>query len=212
MSNCGEVARGDRNFAVKGDIVFDTDERNIDEIQDSDLKWKLPQFEESRKWQAIPYAFVGISKSLGSASSRVMYPEKISYRQYVRSRKILEKSQQSLFEVGSFFNGIKYYTESQFSDPSRCPVSIELEEQRPLRRPRSFAGHEQFMLDLYRTWKGKGVPFKRYLSTVNKEGIGLVDDIEFTEFEMPSSSYEVRSGGKIKKPNETDSWLCPASL
>jgi len=109
------------------------------------------------------------------------------------------KNQHLFPDIVSLFNGINYYSASQVSDPSRCPVSIELEEGRPLKRSRSYASHEQFIFDLYRTWKEQGKSYKRYLSTVNKEGIGLIDDFEFTEVDMPSSSYEVRSGGKIRK-------------
>ena len=51
---------------------------------------------------------------------------------------------------------------------------------------------------MYKSWKAKDKQYKRYLNTVNKEGIGLIDDISFNEVNMPSSSYEVQSGGKIK--------------
>ncbi|GAH45650.1 unnamed protein product [marine sediment metagenome] len=104
-----------------------------------------------------------------------------------------------LAEVNSFFNGINYYSASQFSDPSRCPVSLELEEERPLRRMRRDVGHETFILDLYRAYKEKSTGYKRFFNTVSKEGIGLIDDMQFLDLEMPSSYYKVEAGGKYSK-------------
>src|SRR3989304_8388455 len=49
------------------------------------------------------------------------------------------KNQHLFPDIVSLFNGINYYSASQVSDPSRCPVSIELEEGRPLNRSRSYA-------------------------------------------------------------------------
>jgi hypothetical protein len=117
---------------------------------------------------------------------------------YIMIRKS-KKLRSLLYDVVSFFNGINYYSASQFSDPSRCPVSIELEDDRPLRRFRGPGGHEQFIMDLYKSWAAKNTECKRYVNTVCGDGIGLVDNIDFRGYNMPSSSYEVKSGGKIKE-------------
>lgn len=200
-----ELQHENKSLYMKGEIIFETDERNLDEIQYTKLKWNLSEFTNDAGWASIPIEIIAFPDSFryqrvmhGRGSTSFMHG-RWSTKNDNNFHNLLRKNQHLLSEVVSFFNGINYYSASQFSDPSRCPVSIELEEQRPLRRARPFAGHEQFMHDLYRTWKARGKPYKRYLSTINKEGIGLIDDFEFTEVEMPSSSYEVRSGGKIRK-------------
>ena len=185
---------------MKGEIIFETDERNFDEIQYTGLKWNFREFTNNAEWLKFPidsdlfptYAHLGYTKNLSKQHYYQIFPKS------KKDRDILQKSQHLLAKVDSFFNGISYYSASQFSDPSRCPVSIELEENRLLRRTRSFAGHEQFILDLYRTWKAQDKFYKRYLSTVGGEGIGLIDNIDFTEVEMPSNSCKVLSGGKTR--------------
>lgn len=194
-----ELQHENKTLYMNGEIFFETDERNFDEIQyTKKLRWDLSEFTDKTGWSSIPIELIAFTDSL-HAYPRFMHQRIYTKKDYDDFNNLLQKNQHLLSEVVSFFNGINYYSASQFSDPSRCPVSIELEEQRPVRRARSLAGHEQFIFDLYRTWKDKGKPYKRYLSTINKEGIGLIDDFEFTEVEMPSSSYEVRSGGKIRK-------------
>jgi predicted ATP-dependent endonuclease of OLD family len=203
--NC-EISYEQKIIYLKGEIIFETDERNYDEILKSKLKWNLKDFTGNSEWLEIPIEMLGLNYkhqlNFMIEPSNPFYKglnkkdwEKIAKLQSSLTEKIIPL----LSTVLNFFNGISYYSASQFSDPSRCPVSIEIEENRPMRKPRSMMGHDQFILDLYKSFKINGQEFKRYISAVNKMGIGLIDDICFTEVEMPSNSYEVQSGGKIKK-------------
>lgn len=201
-----EIVDSKESVLIDGKIFFETDEHNNDNVQISDIKWK---FHEKSDWKNIPMeiiAYLERSKYVGDLHStinrRYMLHDKWLFSRRHTKESLSDSEFKTINKVVSFFNGINYYSASQFSDPSRSPVSIELEEDRPLRRLRSFAGHEQFILDLYKSWKvkdkAKEKQYKRYLNTVNKEGIELIDDISFNEVNMPSSSYEVQSGGKIK--------------
>jgi len=99
------------------------------------------------------------------------------------------------------FSRISYYGASQFSDPSQCPNFIEMEDERLVRKYRLRDGHERFIVDLYQACKNKdkkGSKYDLYLNTVDKNGIGLLDDISFQEVPIASSSYKVLSGGKVK--------------
>jgi hypothetical protein len=96
-----------------------------------------------------------------------------------------------------FFSNISYYSATQFSDPSRCPVSVELEEQEPVRRHREQAEHFQFIYDLYKAYKQNNPFYKQFLSTVDSNSIGLIDDLNFKEIDIPSDVFEVHSGGRI---------------
>jgi AAA15 family ATPase/GTPase len=208
-----ELVDSTKSIFMDGIIYFETDERNNDDVQFSNVKWKFP---EKSKWINIPIEFITYHeqfKYVGDQSDsdyRRIMRERWFYLKR-RSRPLLSDNEhQILTDIALFFNGISYYSASQFSDPSRSPVSIELEENRPLRRPRSFAGHDQFILDLYKSYKAKDKQYKRYLSTVNKEGIGLIDDISFNEVNMPSSSYNVQSGGKITKIERNRQLIVPS--
>lgn len=198
-----EIEHDQKLIFIKGIIVFETDERNFDEVQYSNLKWNLKELTGESKWIEIPMEIFSFQYERQFSPNMIENERLLYYNQKYFSQRILKAISQSNFqvlrEVVDFLSGINYYSASQFSDPSRCPVSIELEENRTVRRPRSYSSHDQFMLDLYRSFKKKDAQFKRYLSTINKEGIGLVDGMDFNEVELPSSSYEVRTGGKIKK-------------
>jgi AAA15 family ATPase/GTPase len=196
-----EIVDSKKSVLIDGKIFFETDERNNDDVQISDIKWK---FNEKSNWKNIPMEIIVYRErfkygfSHPSALSRRSMSERWLFSKQKTKELVSENEFQTIIDIANFFNGISYYSASQFSDPSRSPVSIELEEDRPLRKSRFFSGHEKFISDLYKSWKAKDKQYKRYLNTVNKEGIGLIDDISFNEVNMPSSSYEVQSGGKIK--------------
>jgi ABC-type cobalamin/Fe3+-siderophores transport system ATPase subunit len=208
-NRCGiyaEIEHDKKTLFMKADVHFSTDERNFDDVQYSRIRWNFREFIKKKDWVDVPfdfYAFRNSYQMLGSSQN----PDMFRYRHYGydpfyqhRLTTIsLKKIQPIVFNAYSFFSGINYYSASQFSDPSRCPVSIELEEDRLTRKMRVNIGHEQFLLDLYKSWKAKNTIYKRFLNTVNKDGIGLIDNLNFTEVDMPSSSYQVQSGGKIKK-------------
>lgn len=198
-----DISHEEKKIGIKGEIVFETDERNYDEVHFSKVKWNLKDFTGNNLWLEIPIELYRLRRF-----NPFIEPSLPIYRDLDRNAfRQLKKIQNSLVEqvfpilneVTDFFSNISYYSASQFSDPSRCPVSIELEEKRPMRRSRYQAGHEQYIFDLYQAWKTGDKVFKRYINTVNKNGIGLVDDICFNEVVMPSSSYKVQSGGKIQK-------------
>lgn len=212
LSRCqvmADIAFRNKSLFVKGDIVYESDERNADDVQYTNLKWNFREFINNAKWQTIPIEFIMYDQPYRFIVDRRWGVQRL--REY---REVLPKELSPvLHNAVRYLNSINYYSASQFADPSRCPVSIELEENRPMRRVRNVTvNHEKYILDLYNAYKNKSSHFKRYINTVNKDGIGLVDDIKFTEFEMPSSSYEVKSRGKIKKIERNRLLIIPSFI
>lgn len=195
------------SILLKGKIVFATDDRNNDEILRSRLKWKLSNSVDN-KWVEMPLDIFEMRNSyryrnIENLEGKFSIDQNSDFLKFVSGR-IGKESQKLLpyiWDAMIFFRGISYYSASQFSDPSRCPSSLELEEDRPIRRisSRSTATLEQFIYDLYISCKSQSKEYKRYLNAVNKEGTGLVDDISFETLPIPSSSYKVQSGGNVKK-------------
>jgi predicted ATPase len=201
-----EIEHDKRTLFMKADISFSTDERNFDDVQYTRMRWNFREFIKKKEWIDLPFDFFAFRSPyhmLGNAPNADMFHYRhygyAPFYQHRLTNASIKKIQPVLSNAYSFFNGINYYSASQFSDPSRCPVSIELEEDRPTRKLRINIGHEQFILDLYKSWKAKNTIYKRFLNTVNTDGIGLIDDLNFTVVDMPSSSYQVQSGGNIKK-------------
>lgn len=184
---------------LKGVVNYDTDEKNIDYVISSEIKCNLKEFTGVSKWVDLPIDFLLNYDSANLGNESRMFMRRWWYDNKLMNT-ITNPDNFPLYRNAmGLLNSISYYSASQFSDPSRCPVSIELEDNKPVRRVRLSTSHDQFILDLYKAWKLQGKSFSKYINTVNKSGIGLIDNISFTEVEMPSSSYEVRSGGKINK-------------
>jgi predicted ATP-dependent endonuclease of OLD family len=196
-----EIEYEGKTVYLKGHIVYSNDDRNLDEVQYCRIKWNFKEFTGTSKWLDIPFELIPIEDSYQlSLPFKSIFHQKFQYKSWYDSQKMIPKLEYPiLLNIAEFFYGINYYSASQFSDPSRCPVSIELEENRNVRRFKVNSTHDQFILDLYRSFKAQDKQFKRYLSAINKEGIGLIDDIKFTEVKLPSSSYVVRTGGNVKQ-------------
>ena len=205
-----EIEHEKKLIYAKGDIFFDTDERNIDDVQFSTIKWNFKNFSNFSKWVELPmeFFFSVLRRNLHyDLSSRHATYE--FWNRYSNIEKLPKKIIVLLPIIGNFFNSINYYSASQFSDPSKCPISIELDENRPIRRFKAGIGHDQFLLDLYKEYEMDSKLYKKFFNTVNKFGLCLVDDITFNKVDMPSSSYEIKTGGKIKETKRNRILIVP---
>lgn len=194
---------------LKGKIGLETDDRNNDEIIFSRLEWKFSNFRKG-EWFSIPLEWILFRnpefpshlprrfRGQMPAPGRLGQND-IKFLRLLNDKNFKQKVEPLLNKILLFFTKISYYSATQFADPVRCPVSIELEEDRPRRRMRSSSGHEQFIFDLYNSKKENENEYQRYFNTVSKEGIGLIDGLEFKNLPIPSSVYKVQSGGRIRQ-------------
>ena len=189
----------DKTIFLRTKIFYDTDERNNDEIFNLELKYR---FSDSplRQWHLIDPDYFDVADYMNKHSMDTIPKEK----QFQSERAKWEiKFLQQLIQVN-------YYSATQFSDPSKCPISFELEESRLSRSYRGTHSHEYFMYELHRTSKLKPDTFSLFLNTVNQKGIQIIDDLQFIEHEVPSSSYKVRPGGQIQKIDKTRKIVIPS--
>lgn len=199
---------------LQGSILFDIDENNEELIIDSTFNWNFSNFIDFNNWIPFPIdplLFKHILESINtielfednnqnkiiipSPKNNLAFPIEIPKNINIESFKELVKIINFVLE---YFNNTSYYSASVFSNPSKCPNSIEFDANRPKYKLRNNREHEKFIIDLYSLSKKKEIDFKSYLNLVNKSGIGLVDDISFTEVPLPSQSYEVKSAENIK--------------
>jgi predicted ATP-dependent endonuclease of OLD family len=189
-------------YHLQSDIYYDTDETNSEDIYSANIKTRAIG-KRGAKWVEIDpqlYEVFGFLKRSNRTTEIDHYlPKRAQNADNTFAIKIL-----------SYLTNISYYSATQFSDPTKCPISLELEDSR-LARPHSKTNtHDQFIFDLYRTFKSDEKAFKRYINTVNKDGIGLIDDITFLDHQIPSSSYKVRAGGQIQKIEKTKNIIVPS--
>lgn len=183
-----------KEINIKCEIRYETDDRNVDEVSQTDFKFNFQKLTGEKKWIQLPFGLLDYLEQFSSLKDNAQVRTFFNIPRFPNQRE-----QELISELRVFFKKMSYYSASQFSDPTKCPLSIELEEGRPSRHSRSGVYHEKFITDLYLTYKNNNKLFNKFLSTVNHEGIGIIENISFIEYDMPSSSYEVKSGGKIKK-------------
>jgi hypothetical protein len=118
----------------------------------------------------------------------------------------------ALIKVAEFRSGIAYYSAAQFTDPSRCPSSFEVDEQGRLDEPylpNSGYSHLRFLHDLYALRHDNYQLYEEYCIFVSKKQLGLVSRIRWKEIELSSNTAEVKSSGTVKKIKKKKTLVIP---
>jgi AAA15 family ATPase/GTPase len=173
-----------------------TDELNNDIIVNSSHSWYMPDFTTSRQRIKTPLWAFGERFPFMTAQSS--YERAFFFKHF----QLEEKAASPLVSIHEFLTNIKYYSASQFTNPSLCPVSFEMEKDgRRIRRSYSrTTGHAKFLYDLYKEYKKDGnTSYAEFIDIVGPNGINLIDKLEFKEISTSSIDYTVRSGGKIRQ-------------
>lgn len=203
---------------IRSTIFYATNNRNRDEVHGANFKFNLKSITSKDVWIDVPEEAL---MHYGEYRNIVMHgPRRSSsidaarWRWFARrmglGTKLSEGELTVIREVFNYLEDISYYSASQFSDPSRCPVSLELEDDRPRgRRWMDVIDHEQFIYDLYRSFKAGADAFESFKHVIGQASLGLVDDITFEEIHLPSNVIEVRSGGKAVSRERTQLIVVP---
>jgi len=181
---------------LRSDIYYETDERNFDYVNFARIQFRYDGG-NPRKWTKIHLGFYD-------------YIRRPSENNRLIKKKYQTKRARTSFQILQLISNISYYSATQFADPTRCPISIELEDFRLSRRYRGNRFHEIFIFDLYRTFILNQKTFELFLNTVNQNGIQLIDDFNFNVHKIPSSSYKVKSGGQIEKIEKHKKIIIPS--
>ncbi|TSC60262.1 MAG: ATPase [Parcubacteria group bacterium LiPW_15] len=192
-----------KKYILKANIYYDTDEENIDEIDSVEIFIKKAG--STRTWAPIN----GRSLDL---IQRYKYLHRVP-ENYIHYYSDFNAEDKLNIRILEYLASISYYGATQFSDPTQSPVSIELEDSKPsLRTYRTGMPHNKFIFDLFISWKKKKKEFNRFINIVNKNGIGLISDIKFAEFNLPNSTYGVKPGGKIRKEVKSKNIIIPSVI
>jgi len=183
----------------RADIYYETDERNIDEVYFSELKFRFDGG-NPRRWTKISPEFQEV----------IDYMKRSGSTKFPMEKRLQTENARISIEILRFLTNVNYYSATQFSDPTRCPASIELEDFKLSRSGWRSKSHELFIYDLYRTYKSNRKSFNLFVNTVNQSGIQLIDDLIFFDHDIPSSSYKVKSGGKIQKIKKSKKIIIPS--
>ena len=118
-------------------------------------------------------------------------------------------------KVSHFCSGIRYYSASQFTNPSACPVSFEIEKE-PTDgksippRPWQLEGHGRILYAMYQAYTAPDQRnFEQFMDIVGPDGLKLIDKIEFREFPTSTLDYSIRVGGKVERRRKKKAIIVP---
>lgn len=118
----------------------------------------------------------------------------------------------ALVAVAGFRSGISYYSASQFTDPSRCPSSFEVDEEGRLNEPylpNAGTAHLRFLHDLYVLRRDNKEAYEQYCKFISRAQLGLISRLTWKVIELSSSTAEVRSGGPVTKIKKRKTLVVP---
>lgn len=199
-----EIELNNKKVIIRADFYYETDERNIDDVIFTDIKYRY-EGDNARIWTKISpvvYDVVDYYKNK-NIHNKTQLPKELQTNK-IEFETALIKS----------LSNISYYSATQFSDPSKCPVSIESNDFNISSRLKANNIHQKFINDLYNVFSSSknSNTYNLFINTVGTNGLNLIDDIDFNVHEIPSSSYKVKTGGEIKKIDNLKQIIIPSIL
>ncbi|MEJ2065753.1 MAG: AAA family ATPase [Reinekea sp.] len=188
-----------------------TNENNRDEIINSSESWYMYDIVGTKKRINIPLEiFFDLATEKRRHASGVKGGDQFFLIKYFKQQGFNENAYEAIEAVVSFILKINYYSASQFTNPSNCPLSFEVEGEKGIRRGISIRGHKKLLYDMYQEFRNKTDISIEFLDIVGADGIGLVDNIEFNEIETSTSNYSVMTGGKVTKKERKNLLIIPS--
>lgn len=188
-------------------------EKNEDEVIESDESWYMFDITGSRKKADIPLEIIFDISHFGRVGTHAGARDRSHFlREYLADRGFDEKALSAMVSVAEYISSIGYYSASQFTNPSNCPISFEVEAEggSGLRRGISIrSSHKAFLYDMYSEYKENTEAYGEFFSIVGPAGIGLVDSIDFKEVKTSSSSISVLTGGAVRKREKVNLMVVP---
>lgn len=195
---------------LTGTVSVLTDESNRDRIIASRQKWALVGKNAQHTSFELPLLagsmFSREPDNWGYLLSRKQYRFKRGYFYHMGKRMFTLKEQppqwadDAIPKIWQFCSGLRYYGASQFTNPSDCPVSFEIEKEGQRRGLYRLGRHARMLYDMYEASKHTShETWNKYMSAIGPAGLGLIDDISFKEITTSSTDFSVRVGGRLER-------------
>ena len=215
---------GERNIGLKLEIGLTESNRNTDEVIRIAETWDLFEITGDKGWKKMP----PLALFLGQGEVRLKFEQEVLFhasrikenpsisRRYLDQLDfdpvLLESTEviDTLKAVSKFRSGIAYYSASQFTDPTRCPSSFEIDEDSRLSEAYGVSKvHLKFIHDLYALKAGNSNLYAEYEKFISRHHLGLVSRITWKAIVLSSNTADVKSGGNIKKIRKTKTLVIP---
>ncbi|MBD3648417.1 MAG: ATP-binding protein, partial [Pseudomonadales bacterium] len=119
---------------------------------------------------------------------------------------IVKKGDESVVKamehVALWLYKIRYYSAAQYTNPSECPVYLEVdfdstEEEIRYRRARGLAA--RFLQSLHECSNENEKAYRNFIDIIGPHGLGLISSLEFKTVSASNVDYSVRVGGQIQE-------------
>jgi AAA domain, putative AbiEii toxin, Type IV TA system/AAA ATPase domain len=213
---------GARRVGLKLKYQILENARRGDEQISVDETWNLNSITGNRSWITLPpedffipgpetMQKLGAFKRVSNAGFEI---RGFRIPDWVKNLDVLQGNReviQAIEAIRALRANISYYSASQFTDPTRCPSSFEVDEEGRLAESYSNLGnsHQRFLHGLYRLKKENSELYDDFCSFVSRGQLGLVSRISWKEIILSSNTAEVKSGGGIKKIRKTKTLVIP---
>lgn len=213
----------DQKIELRTEVELSTDETNKDVILGSHESWRIINNHDQFKSFELPlWAINQLGGSVQSSLKNKNFiwrslihltndtKNHLEDKIYPTQPDWLDEYLSDIKDLVRFISNIKYYSASQFTNPSTCPISIEIEQLEQKILSQFLIGHSKFLFDLYYEYKHRSNSnFDRFIDVIGKDGVGLIDDLEFKEIPVSSIDYTVRTGGRIRKETREKILIIP---
>lgn len=208
---------GDKRVRLRLTLILSTSGGN-EEVISATEQWNFKDFDRSRAWLEFPSSFLQLkNRHIGFEqhillNSSLHGKSRISVFDHFKSILDNDKLLSAVQAVITFRTQIKYYGASQFTDPTRCPSSFEIDGDDKLERTyysRPTPSHLQFLFDLYSLRKTNPDLYHDYEMFVSTKMLGLVSRLSWKPVRLSSNTVEIKSGGSIKKVRQYKTLVIP---
>lgn len=211
-------------IGLRLEIRLTESNRNTDEVIQIIETWNLQAITGVKSWKKMPpmelftkegepplrfmreMLFLESEAKL-NPSAKKMYTEAFDFdKELIDNPKVIK----TLKLISQFRNGIAYYSASQFTDPTRCPSSFEIDEDSRLSDAYGVSKvHLKFIHDLYALRTSNPDLYAEYEKFISRQHLGLVSRITWKAIVLSSNTADVKSGGTIKKIRKTKTLVIP---
>jgi ABC-type Mn2+/Zn2+ transport system ATPase subunit len=207
-----EFQAGTKQLALRSTLSYTLDEENREAVVAASDDWRIGRIDNRRKGSGGEW--ISVAPEYATARHLAMVRGQMqlwNVRPLPKDQKKWQPMQKAVTLTDQFRSRISYYSAAQFTNPVRCPSSIEIDEDRDLiRSPLSRREHQKFLVDLYRLRETSPTKYASYMSLVGKQGLGLISNLFWKQVKVASSQIEVRTGGKVVKRNRQRLLIVPS--
>jgi AAA15 family ATPase/GTPase len=199
-----------KSIAMKARLIYSTDEKGTDSVSSGAVSWNFNELINHDEWFKIPLEMLVPSRRSRGIHYR---PHAITFsfdfKEYERYLKLTVPIHSELSALSEFIGTIKYYSASQFTNPTKCPTHFEIEDTKAYRPQQG--PHQKFLFDLYTAYQQRksSEEYNQFLSIVGPSGLGLVESISFESAIIPQSKPQVGAGGKVILIDSNKTLLIP---